>query len=166
MFEAMSLQCLAATTNRIRRRLILKFPPRLTSPLLLLIHIHNSNELNNTCLKISARTGETMIDESKAFGAGLAIASIMLVSGFSMLFVPTYTGFGAVILSLGVMTMVVVLMIKVLVTEIRRWMDFSARIEETVSEILSFKQTIVPGQVFAIGQTENKDKERVKTRAK
>lgn len=107
-----------------------------------------------------------MIDENEAFKAGLAIASIMLVSGFSMLFVTTYMGFGAVILSLGVMTMVVVLMIKVLVTEIRRWMDFNARIEETVSEVLSFQHTIVPGQVFAIDQIETEDKERVKTRAK
>ncbi len=110
--------------------------------------------------------GEAMIDHNEVFRVGLSVASIMLVSGFSMLFVPTYMGFGAVILSLGVMTMVVVLMMRVLVTEIRRWMDYNARIEETVSEILSFKRTIVPGQVFATDQAETKDKERVRTRAK
>lgn len=101
-----------------------------------------------------------MVEENEAFRAGLAIASIMLASGFSMLFVPTYIGFGAVILSLGVMTMVVVLMIKVLVTEIRRWMDFNARIEETVSEILSFRRTVVPGHVFEIEPIEPKTKKR------
>lgn len=103
-----------------------------------------------------------MIDESEAFKAGLATASIMLASGFSMLFVQAYTGFGAVILSLGVMTMVVVLMIRVLVTEIRRWMDFNARIEETVSEILSFRRTIVPGHVFTADQTEPERQKSVK----
>jgi uncharacterized membrane protein len=80
-----------------------------------------------------------MIDENEAFKAGLVIAIIMLASGFSMLFTPTYTGDGAVVLSLGVMTMVLVLMLKVLVVQIQRWMDYNARIEETVSEILSFR---------------------------
>jgi len=102
-----------------------------------------------------------MVEESEAFKAGLAIATIMLSSGFSMLFVPAYTGFGAVILSLGVMTMVVVLMIRVLVTEIRRWMDYNARIEETVSEILSFRRTIVPEQAFAKDQSGSQKEEKV-----
>lgn len=81
-----------------------------------------------------------MIDENEAFKAGLVIAIIMLTSGFSMLFIPTYTGDGAVVLSLGVMTMVLVLMIKVLVVQIQRWMDYNARIEETISEMLTFRR--------------------------
>jgi len=104
-----------------------------------------------------------VIDENEAFKAGLVIASIMLASGFSMLFVSDFTGFGAVILSLGVMTMVVVLMTRILVTEIRRWMNYSARIEETVSEILSFRRTIVPEQVFKTEQT-NPEKRRKGTK--
>ena len=57
-----------------------------------------------------------------------------------MLFIPAFTGDGAVVLSLGVMTMVLVLMIKVLVIQIRRWMDYNARIEETISEIFTFRR--------------------------
>ena len=81
-----------------------------------------------------------MLDENEAFKAGLAISVLMLASGFSMLFIPTFIGDGAVVLSLGVMTMVLVLMIKVLVSQIRRWMDYNARIEETISEILTLRR--------------------------
>ena len=81
-----------------------------------------------------------MLDENEAFKAGLAISVVMLASGFSLLFIPTFTGDGAVVLSLGVMTMVLVLMIKVLVSQIRRWMDYNARIEETISEILTLRR--------------------------
>jgi len=101
-----------------------------------------------------------VIDENEGFKAGLVIALVMLVSGFSMLFVPAFTGFGAVILSLGVMSMVVVLMTKSLVTEIRRWMDYSARIEETVSEILAFRNTIMPKEVFTTEQTNPKKRRK------
>jgi len=103
-----------------------------------------------------------MIDENEAFRAGLAIAVIMLASGFSMLFVPTYTGDGAVVLSLGVMTMVLVLMLKVLVTQIRRWMDYNARIEETVSEILTFKQSYSPERASLKKRTEPGKEQRPK----
>jgi len=81
-----------------------------------------------------------MIDENEAFKAALAISVVMLASGFSLLFIPTLTGDGAVVLSLGVMTMVLVLMLKVLVSQIRRWMDYNARIEETISEILTLRR--------------------------
>ena len=108
------------------------------------------------------RIGETMIDENEAFKAGLAIAIIMLASGFSMLFIPTYTGDGAVVLSLGVMTMVLVLMIKVLVIQIKRWMDYNARIEETVSEILTFKKLYSPEQASSKKQTNPTKKQRPK----
>jgi len=100
-----------------------------------------------------------MIDENEAFKAGLAIAMIMLASGFSMLFVPTYTGDGAVVLSLGVMTMVLVLMLKVLVVQIQRWMDYNARIEETVSEILTFKHLYSPESASSEDQTKPEEKQ-------
>lgn len=80
-----------------------------------------------------------MIDENEAFWAGLAIAIAILASGFSMLFVSSYTGEGAVILSLGVMTMVFVLMIKVLVSQLNGWIEYNRRIEETLSQILSLQ---------------------------
>jgi len=97
-----------------------------------------------------------MIEENEAFKAGLIIAVIMLASGFSMLFVPAYTGSGAVVLSLGVMTMVLVLMTRILISEIQRWMDYSARVEETISELLTFGDTVVPGRVFKNAQTDHK----------
>jgi len=81
-----------------------------------------------------------MADEKEAFWAGMAVAIIMLASGFSMLFIETYTGFGAIVLSMGVMTMMLSLMVRVLVIQIQKWMDYNARIEETVANILSLRQ--------------------------
>jgi len=46
-----------------------------------------------------------MITEDEAFWAGIAVAVMMLGGGFSMLFLQTFTGFGAVVLALGLMTM-------------------------------------------------------------
>lgn len=46
-----------------------------------------------------------MISEDEAFWAGIAVAVMMLGGGFSMLFLSTFTGFGAVVLALGLMTM-------------------------------------------------------------
>jgi len=46
-----------------------------------------------------------MITEDEAFWAGIAVAVMMLGGGFSMLFILTLTGYGAVVLSLGLMTM-------------------------------------------------------------
>jgi len=46
-----------------------------------------------------------MITEDEAFWAGIAVAVMMLGGGFSMLFLHTFTGFGAVVLALGLMTM-------------------------------------------------------------
>jgi len=84
------------------------------------------------------------MDEGEAYWAGLVVAIIMLGSGFSLLFIPAYTGYGAVILSLGVMTMIVVLMTKALITQIQKWMDYNARIEETVSTILALRTQGIP----------------------
>jgi len=80
------------------------------------------------------------MDEGEAFWAGMVVSVIMLGSGFSLLLFPAYTGYGAVILSLGVMTMILVLMTKALITQIQKWMDYNARIEETVSNILALRQ--------------------------
>jgi len=85
-----------------------------------------------------------MADEKEAFWAGMAVAIIMLASGFSMLFLGSYTGFGAVVLSMGVMTMMLSLMVRVLVIQIQKWMDYNARIEETVANILSLRQAYPP----------------------
>lgn len=46
-----------------------------------------------------------MITEDEAFWAGIAVAVMMLGGGFSMLFLHTFTGYGAVVLALGLMTM-------------------------------------------------------------
>lgn len=79
------------------------------------------------------------MDEREAYWGGLVVAVIMLGSGFALLFAPLFTGYGAVILSLGIMTMIVVLMTKALIGQIQKWMDYNARIEETVSTILALK---------------------------
>jgi len=81
-----------------------------------------------------------MASENEAFWAGMAVAIVMLASGFSMLFIEPYIGFGAVVLSMGVMTMMLSLMVRVLIIQIQRWMDYNARIEETVATILSLRQ--------------------------
>jgi len=46
-----------------------------------------------------------MIAEDEAFWAGIAVATMMLGGGFSMLFLRTLTGEGAIVLALGLMTM-------------------------------------------------------------
>jgi outer membrane biosynthesis protein TonB len=46
-----------------------------------------------------------MISEDEAFWAGIAVATLMLGGGFSMLFLRALTGEGAVVLALGLMTM-------------------------------------------------------------
>ena len=86
------------------------------------------------------------MDEGEAYWAGLVVAVVMLGSGFSLLFIQAYTGYGAVILSLGVMTMIVVLMTRALITQIQKWMNYNARIEETVSTILALKTQGIPTQ--------------------
>ena len=83
---------------------------------------------------------KSKMEENEAYWAGLVVAVAMLGSGFSLLLFPAYTGYGAVILSLGVMTMILVLMTKALITQIQKWMDYNARIEETVSNILALRK--------------------------
>lgn len=79
------------------------------------------------------------MDEREAYWAGLVVSVIMIGSGFALLLAPLFTGYGAVIMSLGIMTMIVVLMTKAMMIQIQRWMDYNARIEETVSTILALK---------------------------
>ena len=86
------------------------------------------------------------MDENEAYWAGLIVATVMLGSGFSMLLFPVFTGYGAVIMSLGIMTMIVVLMTKALIIQIQKWMDYNARIEETVANILALRSEVVPSQ--------------------
>jgi len=94
------------------------------------------------------------MDEGEAFWSGLIVAIVMLGSGFSLLFIPAYTGYGAVILSLGVMTMILVLMTKALITQIQKWMDYNARIEETVSTILALRNQGIDAQPQTVAATE------------
>lgn len=86
------------------------------------------------------------MDENEAYWAGLIVATAMLGSGFSLLLFPVFMGYGAVIMSLGIMTMIVVLMTKALIIQIQKWMDYNARIEETVANILALRTEIVHGQ--------------------
>jgi hypothetical protein len=86
------------------------------------------------------------LEENEPYWAGLVVAAIMLGSGFSLLLFPMFTGYGAVIMSLGIMTMVVVLMTKALIIQVQKWMDYNARIEETVANILALRSQVVPAQ--------------------
>lgn len=90
--------------------------------------------------------GETVLHENEPYWAGLVLAAIMMGSGFSLLLFPMFTGYGAIIMSLGVMTMVVVLMTKALIIQVQKWMDYNARIEETVANILALRSQVVPSQ--------------------
>jgi len=86
------------------------------------------------------------LDENEAYWAGLAVSMVMLGSGFSLLLFPMFTGYGAVILSMGIMTMIVVLMTKAVIVQIQKWMDYNARIEETVASILALRKQIIPAE--------------------
>jgi hypothetical protein len=53
-----------------------------------------------------------MISEDEAFWAGIAVATMMLGGGFSMIFLPNFTGFGSVVLALGLMTMAMTIQLR------------------------------------------------------
>jgi hypothetical protein len=86
------------------------------------------------------------LEENEPYWAGLVVAAIMLGSGFSLLMFPAFMGYGAIIMSLGIMTMVVVLMTKALIIQVQKWMDYNARIEETVANILAMRSQVAPAQ--------------------
>jgi len=98
------------------------------------------------------------LDEKEAYWAGLVVATVMLGSGFSLLLFPVFMGYGAVIMSLGIMTMIVVLMTKALIIQIQKWMDYNARIEETVANILALRTQVVPNRPNIEGVQPEKDK--------
>jgi len=58
-----------------------------------------------------------MITEDEAFWAGIAVATLMLCGGFSMLFLPAFTGHGAVVLALGLMTMALTIQMRAKTSE-------------------------------------------------
>ena len=89
------------------------------------------------------------MEENESYWAGLIVAAIMMGSGFSLLLFPVFTGYGAVIMSLGIMTMTVVLMTKAVIIQIQKWMDYNARIEETVANILAMRSQVTPAQSHA-----------------
>jgi len=105
--------------------------------------------------------GEVILEENEPYWAGLVVAAIMLGSGFSLLMFPMFTGYGAVVMSLGIMTMVVVLMTKALIVQVQKWMDYNARIEETVANILALRSQVVPVQSQATVSQPKKTSERV-----
>jgi len=69
-----------------------------------------------------------MITEEEAFWAGIAVATMMLGGGFSMLFIQTLTGQGAVVLALGLMTMALTLQMRAGPTEAEAYPPFESRI--------------------------------------
>jgi hypothetical protein len=95
------------------------------------------------------------LDENEAYWAGLAVSMVMLGSGFSLLLFPMFTGYGAVILSMGIMTMIVVLMTKAVIVQIQKWMDYNARIEETVASILALRKQVIPAEHVTEAESED-----------
>jgi len=61
-----------------------------------------------------------MITEEEAFWSGIAVATLMLGGGFSMLFLRALTGEGAVVLALGLMTMALTIQMR---AKPRRYID-------------------------------------------
>jgi hypothetical protein len=103
------------------------------------------------------------LDENEAYWAGLAVSMVMLGSGFSLLLFPMFTGYGAVILSMGIMTMIVVLMTKAVIVQIQKWMDYNARIEETVASILALRKQVIPAERVTEAESED-DRTATETR--
>jgi hypothetical protein len=62
--------------------------------------------------RISRNSELIMIREDEAFWAGIAVATLMLGGGFSMLFLRTLTGEGAVVLALGLLTMTLTMQLR------------------------------------------------------
>jgi hypothetical protein len=62
---------------------------------------------------------------------------------------------------MGVMTMMLSLMVRVLVIQIQKWMDYNARIEETVTNILALRSQVVPAQSQANAANAKKAGERI-----
>ena len=95
------------------------------------------------------------MEENEAYWAGLTVAVIMLGSGFSLLLFPTYTGYGAASLFLGALSMILVLMTNAVITQIQKWMDYNARIEETLAKILAFRKEEIKAQHETVSDEES-----------
>jgi len=69
-----------------------------------------------------------MIAEDEAFWAGIAVATMMLGGGFSMLFLRALTGEGAIVLALGLMTMALTIQMRAKPRRyIEGWSSFDSR---------------------------------------
>jgi len=70
-----------------------------------------------------------MIAEDEAFWAGIAVATMMLGGGFSMLFLRALTGEGAVVLALGLMTMALTIQLRAKPRRyIEGWTPYESRV--------------------------------------
>jgi len=97
-----------------------------------------------------------MITEEEAFWAGIAVAVMMLGGGFSMLFLQAFTGFGAVVLALGLMTMALTIQMRAKPIEhVETWTPIESRILtptppiESPSETVETQPSPEPSQVEA-----------------
>jgi outer membrane biosynthesis protein TonB len=82
--------------------------------------------LNISRLESAEISGLIMITEEEAFWSGIAVATLMLGGGFSMLFLRTLTGEGAVVLALGLMTMALTIQMR---ARPRRYVDSWSPVE-------------------------------------
>jgi len=76
--------------------------------------------LNISKLESAEISDLVMISEDEAFWSGIAVATMMLGGGFSMLFLRALTGEGAVVLALGLMTMALTIQMR---AKPRRYID-------------------------------------------
>jgi outer membrane biosynthesis protein TonB len=99
---------------------------------------------------------ETMIDEEEAFWAGIAVATMMLGGGFSMLFLQTFTGFGAVVLALGLMTMALTIQTRARSTESIKPNDaFESCVTTSSRSIDASRETVKSERELQPSQTED-----------
>ncbi len=93
-----------------------------------------------------------MISEDEAFWAGIAVATLMLGGGFSMLFLRALTGEGAVVLALGLMTMALTIQMRARPRRyIESWSPMEAR---AMTPIPPVESTTGPEQTQTETQTE------------
>jgi len=82
--------------------------------------------LNIVRLETAEISDLVMISEEEAFWSGIAVATLMLGGGFSMLFLRALTGEGAVVLALGLMTMALTIQMR---ARPRRYVDSWSPVE-------------------------------------
>lgn len=83
-----------------------------------------------------------MITEDEAFWAGMAVATMMLGGGFSMLFLYAFTGFGAVVLALGLMTMALIIQMRAkAVDQVEYPTPYESRVSTPTKPIVSQRET-------------------------